>query len=85
MYGHHGRPIMRYLRTLSDVVSARSLAVTLGLFLASAHRELSVALVQSQGYVYRSSGNSAQERLLCTFAHQGFRAAGVAWSGHSLP
>jgi hypothetical protein len=29
-------------------------SVTRGSFLASAHRELSVALVQSQGYVYRS-------------------------------
>jgi hypothetical protein len=47
-YGHLGRPIMKYLRTLSF------LAVTRGSFLASAHRELSVALVQSQGYVYRS-------------------------------
>jgi hypothetical protein len=46
---------MRYLRTLSDVASARSLAVTRGSFLASAHRKLSVALVQSQGYAYRSS------------------------------
>jgi hypothetical protein len=36
------------------LASARSLAVTRGSFLASAHRELSVALVQSQGYVYRS-------------------------------
>jgi hypothetical protein len=45
---------MRYLRTLSDVASARSMAVTRGSFLASAHRELSVDLVQSQGYVYRS-------------------------------
>jgi hypothetical protein len=45
---------MRYLRTLSDLASARSLAVTRGSFLASAHRELSVALVQSQGCVYRS-------------------------------
>jgi hypothetical protein len=45
---------MRYHRTLSDVASARSLAVNRGLFLASAHRELSVALVQSQGRVYRS-------------------------------
>jgi hypothetical protein len=34
--------------------SARSLAVTRGSFLASAHRELIVALVQSQGYAYRS-------------------------------
>jgi hypothetical protein len=40
--------------SLSDVASARSPAVTRGSFLASAHRELSVALVQSQGYVYRS-------------------------------
>jgi hypothetical protein len=53
-YGHLGRPIIRYLLTLSDVALARSLAVTQGSFLASAHREFSVALVQSQGYVYRS-------------------------------
>jgi hypothetical protein len=53
-YRHLGRPIMRYLRTLSDVASARSLAVTRGSFLASAHRERSVALVQSQAYVHRS-------------------------------
>jgi hypothetical protein len=46
---------MRYLRTLSDIASGRSLAATRGWFLASAHRELSVALMQSQGYVYRSS------------------------------
>jgi hypothetical protein len=45
---------MRYLRTLSDIASARSLDVTRGLFLASAHREPSVALVQSQGYLYCS-------------------------------
>jgi hypothetical protein len=45
---------MQYLRTLSDIASGRSLAVSWGSFLASAHRELSVALVQSQGYVYRS-------------------------------
>jgi hypothetical protein len=36
-YGHLGKLIMRYLRTLSDVASARSLAVTRGSFLASAH------------------------------------------------
>jgi hypothetical protein len=42
------------LRTLSDVASARSPAVTRRSFLASAHRELSVAVVQSQGCVYRS-------------------------------
>jgi hypothetical protein len=45
---------MQYLRTLSDLTSARSVAVTRGLFLASAHRELRVALVQSQGYLCRS-------------------------------
>jgi hypothetical protein len=45
---------MLYLRTLSNTALARSLAVTRGSFLASAHRELSVALVHSQGYVYRS-------------------------------
>jgi hypothetical protein len=37
-----------------DITSARSLADTRGSFLASAYRHLSVALVQSQGYVYRS-------------------------------
>jgi hypothetical protein len=51
-YGYLGRPIMQYLYTLSDVALARSLAVTQGSFLASTHLELSVALVQSQGYVY---------------------------------
>jgi hypothetical protein len=54
MYGHLGRPIMWYLRTLSDIASARSLAVTRRSLLASAHREVSVPLVQSQGYVFRS-------------------------------
>jgi hypothetical protein len=53
-YGHLCRPIMRYLRTLSDIASGRSLSVTRGSFLASAYRELSVALGQSQGYVYLS-------------------------------
>jgi hypothetical protein len=52
MYGHLGRPNMLYIRTLSDIASVRSLAVTRGSFSASAHRELSVALVQSQGYLY---------------------------------
>jgi hypothetical protein len=45
---------MWYLRALSDIASGGSPAVTWGSFLASAQRELSVALVQSQGYVYRS-------------------------------
>jgi hypothetical protein len=74
-YGYLGKPIMRYLRTLSDIASARSLVVTCGSFLASTHRELSVALVQSQGYVNRSCA------LLLAKA---FGAAGVAWGGHSF-
>jgi hypothetical protein len=45
---------MQYLRTLSDIASERSLVDSRGSFLASAHRDLSVALVQSQGYVNRS-------------------------------
>jgi hypothetical protein len=44
---------MQYLLTVSDVASASSFAVTRGSFLASAHREQSVAFVQSQGYVNR--------------------------------
>jgi hypothetical protein len=75
-YGHLGSPTMRYLRTLSDIASTRSLAVTRGSFLARAHRELSVALVQSQG-VYHCA--------LCAVSCWGFRASSVAWSGHSLP
>jgi hypothetical protein len=42
---------MRYLRTLNYIVSASSLLSPGGRFLL---RELSAALVQSQGYVYRS-------------------------------
>jgi hypothetical protein len=38
IYGHLGKPIMQYIRALSDVASARSLAVTQRLFLASAHQ-----------------------------------------------
>jgi hypothetical protein len=53
-YWDLGKPIMRSLRTLSDIASARSLAVARGSFLASANRELSVALVQSQGFVFRT-------------------------------
>jgi hypothetical protein len=52
-YGHLGRPVMQCLRTLSCIASARSQAVTRGSFLASTHRDSSVALVQSQGSVYR--------------------------------
>jgi hypothetical protein len=39
--------IMRYLRTLRDIASACYLAVTRGLFLTSAHREVIVALVHT--------------------------------------
>jgi hypothetical protein len=53
-YRHLGKPIMPYLHTMSDITSVRSMAVTRGSFIASAHRELSVSLVQSQGYVYFS-------------------------------
>jgi hypothetical protein len=48
-YGHLGKPFMRYIRTLSNTASARSLAATRGSFPASARRELSMALGQSQG------------------------------------
>jgi hypothetical protein len=53
IYGHLGELIMQYICTLSDIASTRSLAITRGSFLSSAHRKLSVALVQSQRYVYR--------------------------------
>jgi hypothetical protein len=74
-YGHLDRPMMQYLRTRSDVASAPFRAVTRGSFMASAHRELSVALMQSQGYVYRScalllakasGGRCCLERTLLT-------------------
>jgi hypothetical protein len=52
-YGHLGRPIMRHLRALSEVASIRFLACTWGRFLARALRELSEALLLSQGYEYR--------------------------------
>jgi hypothetical protein len=78
-YGHLGRPIMRYLRILSDVASVCSPAVTQGSFLANEHRDLSAALVQSQGYIYICVP------LLRSVARQGCRTAGVARSGHSLP
>jgi hypothetical protein len=45
---------MGYIRTLSDIAAVRSLATTRGSFLVSAQREQSVAVVQSQGYVYCS-------------------------------
>jgi hypothetical protein len=53
-HGHLGRPIMRFLRTLNDIAWAHSLAVTRRPFLATSDREVSVALVHSQGFVHRS-------------------------------
>jgi hypothetical protein len=54
-YGYLGKPLMGYLRTLSTVPAGRTLGVSRGSFLASAYRELSVALVCSKGFVYRAS------------------------------
>jgi hypothetical protein len=51
-HGRLGRPIMQFLLTLSDIVSARSLGVTKARLLAGAHRELRMALVHSQGKFY---------------------------------
>jgi hypothetical protein len=56
-YGYLGRPLVGYLRALSDVAACRTVGVTRGSFLASAYRELSVALVRSQGFVYRACTN----------------------------
>jgi hypothetical protein len=53
-YGHFGEVIMLSIRTLSNMSAALSI-VTLGLFLASAPRELCVALLQSPSSVYHSS------------------------------
>jgi hypothetical protein len=76
-YRHIGRSIMRYIRTLSDIASARSLAVTRGSFLASAHRELSVALC------------AESVRVLCTdLAHccsPKLRRGRYCQGGHSFP
>jgi hypothetical protein len=56
-YGHLGKPLVGYIRALSDVAACRTVGVTRGSFLASAYRELSVALVRSQGFVYRACAN----------------------------
>ena len=56
-YGYLGKPLVRYLNTLSGVAAARGPAVTKGSFLAGAHRELSVALIKCQGSVYRGCAN----------------------------
>jgi hypothetical protein len=50
-YGHLGRPNVWYIRTLRYITSAYYPAGARGSLLASAHRELSVTFVQSQGYV----------------------------------
>jgi hypothetical protein len=56
-YGYLGKPLVGYIQTLSAVVAGRTLGVSRGSVLASAYRELSVALVCSQGLVYRASAN----------------------------
>ena len=56
-YGYLGKPLVRYLNTLSGVAAARGPAVTKGSFLAGAHRELSVALIKCQESVYRGCAN----------------------------
>ena len=47
-YGYLGKPLVRYLNTLSEVAAARGPAVAKGSFLAGAHREHSVALIKCQ-------------------------------------
>ena len=56
-YAYLGKPLVRYLNTLSEVGAARGPAVTKGSFLAGAHRKLSVALIKCQGSVYRGCAN----------------------------
>ena len=51
------KAFVRYLNNLSDAAALGTVGVTRGSFLASAYRELSVALVRSQGSVYRASAN----------------------------
>ena len=48
-YGYLGKPLVRYLNTLSEVAAAPGPAVTKGSFLAGALRELTVALIKYQG------------------------------------
>ena len=56
-YGYPGKPLVRYLNTLSELAAARGPAVTKGSFLAGAHRKLSVALIKCPGSVYRGCAN----------------------------
>ena len=51
-YGYLGKTLFRYLNTLCEVAAAQGPAVTAGSFLAGAHRELSMALIKCQGYMY---------------------------------
>ena len=55
--GYLGKPLVRYLKTLSEVAAAQGPAVTKGSFLAGTQRELSVALIKCQGSVYRGCAN----------------------------
>lgn len=53
-YGFLGKPLVRYLNDISAFAASKNPSLSKGSFLASVYRELSVALVRSQGYVYRS-------------------------------
>ena len=57
IYGYLGKPLARYLNTLSEVAASQGPAVTKGSLLAGAHRELSVALIKCHGSVYRGCAN----------------------------
>ena len=50
-YGYLGKPLVRYLNTLSEMAAACGPAVTKGSILAGAHREISMALIKCQGSV----------------------------------
>jgi hypothetical protein len=52
-YGYLGKPLVQFLSQLSEVAAQKTLGLNQGSFLASAYRELSVALVRGQGRVYQ--------------------------------
>ena len=56
-YSYLGKPLIRYLNTLSELAAARGPAVTKVSFLAGAHRELIVGLIKRQGSVHRGWTN----------------------------
>ena len=56
-YGYLGKPLVRYLNTLSTVAAARGYTVTERSLVADAHRELSVTLIKCQGSEYRDCAN----------------------------